>query len=222
MSSGRPDSRRLSDALRSAGIDARPRPDCPPAEQIWAALHLELPIGERERIIDHTIECPSCAEAWRLAMAIEGKDVTAVGTPSAAPAWFRQPAAWARVAAAVLVIAVGTAMVLRWGGPSEKPELRDQPPDAIRPLVPEDTALPRQDFRLRWSSGPDGARYDLVVTTVDLEVIADARGLDRPEYRVDPERLASLAAGTRLLWRVVAQMPDGSTQSSATVGVTVQ
>ena len=120
------------------------------------------------------------------------------------------------------MIAVGTAMVLRWGGPSEEPGLRDQPPDAIRPLVPEDTALPRQDFRLRWSSGPDGARYDLVVTTVNLEVIADVRGLDQPEHRVDPARLAPLAAGTRLLWRVVAHMPDGSTQSSATVGVSVQ
>ena len=85
VSSGRPDSQRLGDALRSAGIDARPRPDCPPAEQIWAALHLEMPAAERERIIDHTIECPSCAEAWRLAMAIEGKDATVAGAPPARP-----------------------------------------------------------------------------------------------------------------------------------------
>jgi hypothetical protein len=92
----------------------------------------------------------------------------------------------------------------------------------IRPLVPTDTSLPRQDFTLRWSSGPDGARYDLVVTTVDLEVIADVRGLDRPEHQVDAARLAPLAAGTRLLWRVVAHMPDGSTLSSATVGVSVR
>ena len=181
MSFGRPDPQRLADALRSAGVDARPRPDCPPAEQIWDALHLEMPAADRARIIDHTIECPSCAEAWRLAIAIEGKDATVAGAPPAPRAWFLQPAAWARVAAAGLVIAVGTAVVLRWGGPSEKPGLRDQPPDAIRPLVPEDTALPRQDFTLRWSSGPDGARYDLVVTTVDLEVIADVRELDRPD-----------------------------------------
>jgi hypothetical protein len=219
VNSGRPGSERLAELLRDGAITARPRPDCPSADQIWAALNLEVPVEERERIIDHTIECPSCAEAWRLAMEIRRQDATVISAP---PAGRAHSTAWLRAAAAVLVVGVGTGLVLRWRGPSEEPPVRDQPTNAISSLLPEQATLPRQDFILRWSGGPDGARYDLVVSTVNLEVIADVRGLERSEYRLAPERLASLAAGTRLLWRVVAHMPDGSTLSSATAAVSVQ
>ena len=221
MSASRFEPDRLAEMLSSAGAAARPRLDCPSADQIWAALHLEVPPGERERIIDHTTECPVCAEAWQLAMEIERADATRV-KPVTQFAWRDHVPTWARIAAAVLVLAVGGVLVARWRQPGERPQVRDGATPAIRSLVPEGAALPRDGFVLRWAGGPDGARYDVVVTTPGLDVIADVRDLERPEYRVDPARLASLASGTRLLWRVVAHAPDGSTVSSATAAAILQ
>lgn len=221
MSVERDQSRRLADALRAAGTAARPREDCPAGDQIWAALHLELPAAERERIIDHTIECPSCAEAWRLAMEIDRERSTAV--PALVPRyrWMGRTAAWAGAAAAVLVIAVGSLLVRPWlQGPD--PGVRDPATRVVRSLIGDNASLPRQEFLLRWSDGPDGSRYDLAITTAELEVIADVRDLERPEYRVPPDRLANVTPGTRVLWRVVARTPEGATISSATSSVTMQ
>jgi hypothetical protein len=54
------------------------------------------------------------------------------------------------------------------------------------------------------------------VATDGLEPVADARGLSAPEYLVPPERLASLPAGTKLLWRVEAVAPGGARLVSGT------
>ena len=218
MSVDREQSHRLADALRAAGISARPREDCPPAEQIWAALQMvQPPADERLRVIDHTIECPVCAEAWRLAMEIDKRDSTAVLSTPGETRWVP---AWA-AAAAGLLIAVGALTALPWLRAPDDAGVRDPARNAIRSLLADDASLPRQEFVLRWSGGPEGTRYDLVVTTAALEVIADVRGLERQEYQVPPDRLASIAPGTRLLWRVIARTADGGTLSSPTHGVTV-
>jgi hypothetical protein len=211
------DANRLAEMMRRARPGARPRPDCPSADQIWAALHREVPTSERERIIDHTGECAVCAEAWQLAMEIEREGSSSI---KASPGLLHQVPTWARIAAAVLVVAAAAVAISRWQGPD--PQLRQGTKREIRSLLPEDATLKRDAFVLRWDGAPEGARYDLVVTTVNLEVVADVRDLDRPEYRVDPGRLRPLAAGTRLLWRVVAHPPDGSTWSSPTTATTLQ
>ena len=221
MSASQFDSDRLAAMLRRAGTDARPRSDCPSADEIWAALHLEVPTSERERIIDHTAECAVCAEAWQLAMEIQREGSTSIETVSA-PGRVHQVPLWARIAAAALVLTAGAVVFLRWQGATNDPQLREGSTREIRSLLAENAPLPRDAFVLRWTGAPEGARYDLVVTTVNLEVVADVRDLERPEYRVDPARLRSLAAGTRLLWRVVAHPPDGSTRSSPTTAVTLQ
>jgi hypothetical protein len=215
-------SRRLAAALHAGGIDARQRADCPSADDIWRALHRELPPGERLKVIDHIGDCAACAEAWRLAMAFANDGAVPAVQPAVSPPWFQQPAAWGRLAAAILVVVAGTLLVREWRETPVTPGVRDQPPAAIQSLLPENASLPRQDFRLRWSSGPDGTRYDLVVTTTALDVILEVRGLERTEYHVPPDRLASLPAGSRVYWRIVANVPDGSTRSSTTYSVTVQ
>jgi len=41
---------------------------CPPAEDVWDALHGGLAPRRRREVVDHTAACPLCAEAWRLAV----------------------------------------------------------------------------------------------------------------------------------------------------------
>ncbi len=215
-------SRRLADALRAEQADACAREDCPPADDIWRAVHGEAPAAERLSVIDHIGDCASCAEAWQLAMALEKDHAVPAMQPPESRRWFEQPAAWGRAAAAILVVVAGAWLIREWREPPVPPGVRDQPANAIRSLLPEHASLPRQDFVLRWSDGSAGARYDLVVTTTTLTGIVEARGLEQTQYRVAPERLASLAPGSQVYWRVVASMPDGSTRSSTTHAVTVR
>lgn len=118
-------------------------------------------------------------------------------------------------AAAMLVIALGVALI------TFRPQAR--PAEVAVTLQPRNqvgSALPQQDFVLRWSSGPAGSRYDVSVMTSDLKVVAEGRDLKVTEYQVPPERLG-MAAGTELLWRVVARTPQGATISSSLFAVTV-
>lgn len=41
--------------------------DCPDAEVLYKAYHGELPPEELAKVTDHMAECPTCAEAYRLA-----------------------------------------------------------------------------------------------------------------------------------------------------------
>jgi hypothetical protein len=202
--------------LRAAFRAREPRADAsrphPPADQIWATVRGELPAAARRAVIDHTAACAACAEAWRMAVAVNPDRVAALaGRPPsrAAPRWL------ATLAAAV-AIAVGAGVWLRTvNRPPEPYGYRGGPEAAVRPLLADDEALPRDDFRLRWSAAP-GARYAVRVTTESLQVVADVQGLSEPTFVVPTAALASVPAGGRILWRVEVTLPDGQRSASRT------
>ena len=223
MNGPEPDSARLEAALRASAEHARPGIECPPADRIWAAARLELPLEERLVVIDHTSECPVCAEAWRLALEFRpNADETAASPPPARSGTPKHSPAWVWASAAALVVAAGAGLVLLNSGTRIEPALRDPRPGSVQSSIAPGAALPRESVTLRWSGGPAGARYDLTVTTTGLDVLVATRGLERPEFRIPPERLADLPPGTRLLWRVVARGPDGATEASPTFEVVVE
>ncbi|HEX9670754.1 MAG TPA: zf-HC2 domain-containing protein [Thermoanaerobaculia bacterium] len=210
------------EALRRAFAAAGPpadaaAEDCPHPEQIWAAVRGELPDTERDALLDHVAVCAACAEDWRLAaeLARESREVAPV-VPLRRP-WARQvrflvPAA----AAAVLLVVVGVAVEER----REERQLiamRGEEQGAIRPLV--GSALPRERFLLRWE-GPEGALYDVRVTTDDLlREVAIARRLERRELLVPAAKLAGMPPGSKLFWHVTAVQPDGEAVSSDTFSI---
>ena len=75
----------------------------------------------------------------------------------------------------------------------------------VESLVPD--ALDRHLFVLRWS-GPEGARYDLRITTEDLNPLVSAHNLAVPEYQIPEEKLKDLEPGSVLLWQVIPLLPD--------------
>ena len=76
MSGQRYDVADLAAALHSSGDLVEPRSDCPLTERIWDAVAVQLPTTERLAIVDHTIECAACAEAWRLAIELSGESTS--------------------------------------------------------------------------------------------------------------------------------------------------
>lgn len=190
-------------------------PACPTAEHIWAAAGGELGVEETAELVDHVASCASCAEAWSLARSFrEGelsrpKPAAVVRGP-----WYRRTAPWAAAAAAALILAVGGTLLVEHR-PPPAPAYRAADDVTIRSLVAEDAPLPKDAFLLRWQ-GPEGSRYDLLVSTADLRVLAQPQGLSRPQYRVPEALLADQPAGAEILWQVEAERTDGTRVTSDT------
>jgi putative zinc finger protein len=212
---------RLRIAFQAPAADPAPAGStCPSAADLWGALRAELPEDERRAVVDHVAACPSCAEAWRLGMALSPEVIPAAATavPARRAVFGGRPAFASLAAAAAVVLALGGLWLWRAPQPAA-PGFRGAS-GAVRSLLEEGEALPREDCRLRWSAGPAGSRYDLRVTTESLQLVATAQGLSEPSYRVPEAALSALPPGSRLLWRVEVVLPDGSREDSPTfVGV---
>lgn len=87
--------------------------------------------------------------------------------------------------------------------------MRDGEPYAIESALGEDPRLPRDAFELAWTAGPDGARYAVEATDLELNVLFDAKQLEEPRVVVPAEALADLEADALVLWRVEAFLEDG-------------
>jgi len=199
---------RLRAAFQARRTAATTPEGCPAAADLWSAVRGELPVEKRRALVDHTSLCGACAEAWRLAM-----DVSRELPPVSRP-WRVSLAPLA--AAAALVLTLGGAWLFWAHRPVEAPGFRGGEAPVIRSLIREDAALPRSDFRLRWSPGPDGSRYDVRVTTESLQVLAGGQRLAEPSFLVPESALAPLPKDSRILWRVEAVLPDGERTASAT------
>lgn len=196
---------------------------CPAPERIYDAARGALPPGDVREVVEHLAVCPECAEAWRLAAALE-EEARAAGEeaaprPASRRPWYLQPV---RVAATVAVALVAVAVV--WTvvqAPEEEPVWRGDGQLEIRSLIPEGEALPREEAVLRWTPVPEedatGTTYDVVMSTEDDPFpMAEADRLEEASYRIPPEVLEAVPAGGELLWQVEAQLADGRTVESPT------
>ena len=125
---------RIADAVRRPREDARPRPDCPPAERIWGAVKLELPRHERLAILDHTTVCPACAEAWRIAMTL-GEEATFGGRRTGPQSWWRRPSTASRAGAVLLALAATIYLIVRVATPRGGPPTAPPTASAPSPIV---------------------------------------------------------------------------------------
>lgn len=194
--------------------------EAPDAERIWLALAGELPAEERKGVVEKVAANPEWAEAWRLA--VELREASGVGRQARVLAW--KPALRSRylAAAATIVLALGLGWLWRDAFQTEQPVFRDTGRAPIESLVPAEQPLPRDRFVLRWSPGPEGSRYGLVVTTESLAPVASEVDLEVAEHQIPGEALRDLATGTRILWQVTERRPDGSEVVSATFVTAVE
>ncbi|HXU46499.1 MAG TPA: hypothetical protein VN783_13310 [Thermoanaerobaculia bacterium] len=196
------------------------------AERIYRAAAGELPVEERHEIVDRIARDPHAAEAWRLAVELQGAlaERARETGPGAAVLPFAAPAAkvlprrglarvWGALAA-VLAVALGIGV---WNRMHPEASTMRGGETLLAAQVADGARLARSDFRLAWAPLADpGVRYTVRVTTADLRRVAEARGLEAPSYRVPASALAGFPAGTRLLWLVEARTGDGRTVASPT------
>lgn len=203
---------------------------CPAPERIYDAARGALPPGEVREVVEHLAVCPECAEAWRLAAALEEEARAAGATEASFPGtarrpWYLQPLkAAATVALGLVAVAVVWTVVQ---APEEAPVWRGDGELEIRSLLPEGEALPRGEAVLRWTPVPEedseGTTYDLRVTTEDVFTpVAEADGLEEARFTIPAEALEGLTPGAELLWRVEARLEDGRSVASPTFTTPVQ
>jgi len=193
------------DALREAFASSDAKGGgaaCPTPESIWAAAHIQLPPAEREAVVAHLRDCPSCCADWKIATSDGLELQRRTGTRRAL------------LAAAAMVVVALLAVVWQRPWQDEGPSFRIGDELTIESLVNDKAGLPRDAFVLRWSPVGQDARYLLEVTRTDLDRVARITDLADAEYRVPPEFLEEIADGEILAWRVEARLLDGTVVAS--------
>lgn len=206
----------LRDGLFAMGEEAEPRDDCPTPDRFWSAVRQELEPEQVSELLAHAVSCPVCTEAWRLARSLEadslGQDRQPLPFARRGPR--RRVRGWAAAAAlaAGLVLAVGLG---DWPWRTTTPSTSRNSDHALILSRVEEPSLPAEQAVLEWSGPPD-ATYGLRISTGDLRIVATISGLERPRYQVPRDALDPLPPGTRLLWQVTADLPDGRRLTSET------
>lgn len=110
----------LHELVAREAADALPAADCPDPSRIWDAVHGSAKEEEVDALLEHSLECPACAMAWRLARELSSHSrltdpraqrVTQVRNLTAhrvRPVWV-----WTAGLAAAALLAVGGAVLWR-------------------------------------------------------------------------------------------------------------
>ena len=187
--------------------------ECPDPELLFEAASGNLALDRRMTLLDHASRCAECTEAWRLAMELGAR-------PAEVAAESRRPA-WRSALAASVILAAGFATYLALPVRDGTPEYRD----AAGSLAPRSLvagSLPRDQFVLRWTPGPQGSTYSVRLSTAELVMLFEQQNVASPELSVPASALAPVKSGDSLLWQVEVRLPGGQQITSETHVVTLQ
>lgn len=221
----------LREGLAQVSDRARPGPDAPSPDELWAAAHGEYDARRALQVVDRALADPVAWEEWRLMQAFEqalavqtegGEEHAANDDPSDASGddqgrWRER--GWITVgvglaAALVAVISMKAATEVRPVVVDDAAIYRDEAREGPRSLLGPDPTLPREAFELRWEPGPEGVRYELQVSTEQPRLLLHRRGLTEARLVVPAEVLAPVPAGAPVLWRVEEIHDDGRRRSA--------
>ena len=197
----------LRQALIRSGAGDAGADDCPSDDAIWAATHGELPPEEAQRLVDHATECAACRVSFSMASGIDAEREKAAGAEAKIVRFPRR--VWLPLGVAAAAVVILAIMVPRWQ--QQLPpvdEFRGDQKSVVESLVDAADPLPRDAFVLRWSPGPPGTLYSLTVTSEDLTLLHSAEEIETTEHTVPEAALAQLSAGSPVVWRIRATLPD--------------
>jgi len=230
---------RLREEFASAQNIAVDATSCPDTSLIWDSAAETLTGEGNESLLRHTSTCGACAASWRLARELLSEELPQMlpdetsGKPVDASGRFAEEGHRRRAksrpwwlglaAAAVLVLAVSFVVVQQFQTVSPTdPVYRSPSGGGLAAGIDPAAPLPLDEVVLRWSGAPDGATYDVRVTTDRLAPLHRAFGIKQAEHRVPQEVLADLLPGAVILWTVTAHLPDGRRWTSNSFRATVE
>lgn len=183
----------------------------PDAEELYEAASGNLDRARRLEIVDHVAKCGECTQAWKIALDVGARDAKASVT--------QRP--WRFALAASVILAVGLVTYLVIPVEQGTPQYREGV-DPLAPVSAIGSSLPRDQFVLRWSAGPQGTSYVVRLSTADLAALLVKSDIAATELVVPSSVLANVKAGEELLWQVEARLPDGRRVVSQTYVVRVE
>lgn len=206
-------------------------------DTLWAAARGEGDAEQRAALIDRLPADPVLREEWRIAQAFAAE--SEADDESSAPAAFQDDAPvasaaegdaepansgqyrwWLMLGAAAAVVAVVLLLRPR-DDAGERDDARQMRGDAEGPIEARtDGEVAGSGDVLRWSPVPGAKSYAVTVTTESLDPVFTDEKIVDAEVAFTVE--APLPSGTTLLWRVDAQMEDGTTIRSGTFTVRVR
>ncbi|MCG8454711.1 MAG: hypothetical protein MI919_00410 [Holophagales bacterium] len=199
MSKARLEPEALRQALGEIAEHARPRPDCPPPGEIWAAVRGDLARRDAERVVDHLAGCLACAEAWDLTrdLASEvGSDGESTVAGRSWPIWLG--------AAAVLLLVLAVPRFERQPAFDSPPPTQRGGSDGIVLTPPSETVL-RTECLLTWRGPEQAQTYALELSWAFEDDFAELPRVEIPatgiemSYLVPAEILAEVPTGARLI-----------------------
>ena len=195
---------KLRAAFASRPGAGEPSPSCPLPETFFDATMGALPAAETLKLVEHSVGCASCAQAFRLA-----RELAAELEPAPLPLRARD-GIWTPAIRKTLFAITGLAAAAAMFFVVQKPSAPIYRADAIELTSRiQPASLPREQFILRWSALAAGTRYSVNVATPDLNVLFAHGGLVQAEVQVPASALAKVAAGSQVVWRVTALLADG-------------
>lgn len=198
-------------------------------ELLWAVVRGEADPRTAARLVERLARDATLLEEWAVARAF-AEEATAAEVRGPVPAEVRAPAAnagayrwWLALAGVAVAVLVA---VLLW--PRARPvqyeggsgEVRTSTTAVLRSTV--QGPLRRDGATLEWTAVEGATRYEVQVTTAELEPVLTAKGLTVPSVTIDAARLVALPPETTLLWRVEAVLRDGSRERSETFTIALE
>lgn len=205
MSDSQGESARLRAAFAATAPGDTPSADCPPADRLWEAVRGNCAADELRKLLEHVATCTVCTESWRLGQEMEREE-----RPSWASGWRVASAA----AAVLAVLALGVAM--RDLSPGSPGSVARTANEQTLELTTGTQPIERSHCLLGWTPF-DQASYDVVVSTAGLVPVAEAKGLERPEYLVPEASLEGIESGTSMMILVRVRDASGAVVASRTL-----
>ncbi len=191
---------------------------CPDHEKLWDSAAEVLDPVDDEVVLLHLAQCAQCSAIWQLAreMLPQEEITTATVVDFSSFRWLKaSPKRTVMALAATVLIGVGLGAGLFLNrGNSSPPVYREQRDEGGIAALGGTAEMPRTACLFRWTPGPEGTLYDLMVTDGELNVLFSAKGLSESEYLLPEEDLPPTARD--VFWRITAHVPGGETQSSET------
>ncbi len=225
------------EALRRAFAQDPSRSTADPvdADALWEAVQGDAGPEAVAALADRMARDPALAEDWRLASAFAAEaeaDVEDEDEPSPLPSEVvaAQPAAnhgdYMRWGAVVAMVAAAVLLVMAWprdgASPYEPSNGQMRGGGGAIQAVRGEGVMPRDEVVLEWSEVPGAVRYELHVSTADLEPRLEQLDLETTSMTVPAEVVRDLPVGTQLLWRVEAVRADQGHEISETFAFTLQ